>query len=294
MQLGQKITANLEVSEQTFKGVGGLAIFTRSWRPVTQPAWRRRHCARVQLSQRSVRLGGRTIGGGRLRGLRDRPPWTRQIRRRAIHVDKFGDYVDDLATFIQRAKVCEPSLPVFLFGHSAGGVIASLYAVGHQSGLAGLISESFAFELPAPAFALSALKGISYLAPHLRVLKLKNEDFSRDPEVVQSMNRDPLIANENQTAKTVAELIRADERLRTKFPGVTLPLLILHGTMDKAAKPSGSQFFYDTAGSRDKTLRLYDGAYHDPLNDVGRETVAADLVSWVEAHLPKGSDAKEA
>src|SRR6202042_2499445 len=103
----------------------------------------------------------------------------------------------------------------------------------------GLISESFAFELPAPAIALSVLKGISYLAPHLRVLKLKNEDFSRDPEVVKSMKQVPLIANENQTAKTVAELIRADERLRTDFPHVTVPLLILHGTKDKAAKPSG-------------------------------------------------------
>ena len=64
---------------------------------------------------------------------------------------------------------------------------------------------------------LVALKGLSRIAPHLRVLKLKNEDFSRDPQVVDSMNRDPLIAGENETAKTVAELIRADERLRVGF-----------------------------------------------------------------------------
>jgi len=47
-------------------------------------------------------------------------------------------------------------------------------------------------------------------------------------------------------------------------------VLILHGTKDKATKPSGSQLFYDTAGSRDKTLKLYDGAFHDLLNDTDR------------------------
>ena len=69
---------------------------------------------------------------------------------------------------------------------------------------------------------------------------------------------------------------------------------LLRSRRSLSAKPSGSQFFYDTAGSSDKTLKLYDGAYHDPLNDVGKETVAADLVSWVEARLREGSDAIKA
>lgn len=67
--------------------------------------------------------------------------------------------------------------------------------------LAGLISESFSFELPAPEFALAALKGLSHVAPHTHVVALKNADFSRDPEVVQSMDDDPLIANEVQPSR---------------------------------------------------------------------------------------------
>src|SRR6185437_1594554 len=102
----------------------------------------------------------------------------------------------------------------------------------HQSELAGLISESFAFQLPAPALALAVLKGIGRIAPHLRVLKLKNADFSRDPKLVEAMNRDPLIAGENETARTRAALVRADERLKMAFANITLPLLILHGTAD--------------------------------------------------------------
>ena len=164
-------------------------------------------------------------------------------------------------------------------------MISSLYALDHRSEIAGLISESFAFELPAPSFALAALKGLSRIAPHLRVLKLKNEDFSRDPKIVDSMNRDPLIAGENETAKTVAELIHADERLRVEFPRITLPLLILHGTRDRAARAEGSRFFADTAGSKDKTLKLYDGAYHDLLNDIGNETVVTDVLGWIQARL---------
>ena len=125
--------------------------------------------------------------------------------------------------------------------------------------------------MPAPDFALAVLKGLSHVAPHAHVLKLKNEDFSRDPAVVRAMNADPLIANEVQPTQTVAEMVRADERLKKEFPLITLPVLILHGTADKATKPSGSQLFYDKAGSTDKTLKLYEGHFHDLLNDVGKE-----------------------
>jgi alpha-beta hydrolase superfamily lysophospholipase len=85
---------------------------------------------------------------------------------------------------------------------------------------------------------------------------------------------------------TVAALVRADERLEKEFPHITLPLFILHGTVDKATVPSGSQFFYDTAGSRDKTLKLYEGHFHDLLNDYGKEAVMADIKGWIDRRLP--------
>ena len=99
-----------------------------------------------------------------------------------FYVENFADYVSDLATLIKLAKSREPGLPVFLLGHSAGGVISCVYALDHQAELAGLICESFAFQVPAPDFALAVLKGLSHIAPHAHVLKLKNKDFSRDPE----------------------------------------------------------------------------------------------------------------
>jgi alpha-beta hydrolase superfamily lysophospholipase len=276
-----------EATEGTFKGVGGIAIFTRSWRPSGKPRgvviishgfnshsgqyfWVAEQFLNAGLTVYALDHRGRGKSGGE-----------------RFYVEKFADYVNDLATFIQFAKSQEPGLPIFLLGHSAGGVVSCQYAAQHQAELAGLICESFAFQVPAPDVVLAVLKGLSHLAPHAHVLKLKNEDFSRDPKVVETMNNDPLIAGESQPAETVAEMVRADEQLKNEFRLITLPLLILHGTQDKATKPSGSQLFYDTAGSSDKTLKLYDGAFHDLLNDIDKEKVMADVLSWINSHLAK-------
>lgn len=155
-----------------------------------------------------------------------------------------------------------------------------------STGLAGLICESFAFKVPAPNFALAIIKGLSAIAPRLPVLKLKNKDFSRDPKAVAALDNDPLTHKEIQPAITVAALVRADERLKREFPRIKIPVLILHGTADKATIPAGSQFFYDTVGSKDKTLKLYEGHFHDLLNDIDKEKVLDDIKSWIAARLP--------
>jgi alpha-beta hydrolase superfamily lysophospholipase len=265
------------VNEETFIASNGLNIFFRSWRPqatargvvVIVPGfnshsgyyeWVAEQLTAENLAAYAVDLRGR----GRSDGER-------------FYVEQFAEYVGDVSALVTLAKSRHPGLPVYLLGHSAGGVISCIYTLENQSELAGLICESFAFHVPAPDFALAVFKGLSHVAPHAHVLHLKNEDFSRDPKVVQTMNEDPLIAHETQPTQTLAEMVRADERLKAEFPRITLPVLILHGSADKAAKPSGSQFFYDTAGSPDKTLKLYDGGFHDLLNDTDRQMVMSDV-----------------
>jgi acylglycerol lipase len=267
----------------------GLKIFFRSWRPSTTargavvivPGFNSHSGYYAWVAERLTAVGHATYavdlrGRGRSDGER-------------FYVDTFADYVSDITALMDVVKSRNPGLPVFLLGHSAGGVLACLYTLDHPSALAGLICESFAFQTPAPDFALAVLKGLSHVAPHAHVLRLKNEDFSRDPQVVAAMNSDPLIAHETQPTKTVAELVRSDERLKEEFGRITLPLLILHGTADKAAKSSGSQLFYDRAGSTEKTLKLYEGHVHDLLNDLGKETVMTDITAWIEARLPSGA-----
>ena len=271
--------------EETFSGRGGYRIFMRSWRPGQAPRGVvvichgvNSHGGQYQWAAEQFVAGGFAVYALDLRG-------RGQSEGPRFYVDDIADYTQDLGRLVEIAKQREPGMPVFLLGHSAGGVVSCTYALDHQSELAGLICESFAFKVPAPDFALAIIKGLSRIAPKLPVLKLKNEDFSRDPEAVRALNADPLIAGEIQPAKTVAALVRADERLKREFPRITLPVFIMHGTADKATVPSGSRFFFDTAGSKDKTLKMYDGHAHDLLNDIGKEQVMADMRAWIDARI---------
>jgi acylglycerol lipase len=273
------------MKESTFKGGGGLNIFTRSWKPEGKPRgvvvivpglnshsgqylWVGEQFAAKDLAAYAIDLRGR----GRSEGER-------------YYVEKMEDYTDDVATLVRTAKSENQGLPVFVLGHSVGGVVSCVYTLDHQSEIDGLICESFAYDLPVPEIALLFIKGLSYITPHTHVFPLKNEVFSRDPLVVESMNNDPLIQGESQPAQTSKVIIDAASRLNEEFPLIKLPVLILHGTDDKATNPKGSQFFYDTAGSTDKTLKLYEGHYHDLLNDIDKEIVMADINDWIDARV---------
>jgi alpha-beta hydrolase superfamily lysophospholipase len=271
--------------EETFSGRGGYRIFMRSWRPVQAPRGVvvichgvNSHGGQYVWAAEQFVAGGLAVYSLDLRG-RGKSEGPR------FHVDDIADYTQDLGRLVEIARQREPDLPVFLLGHSAGGVVSCTFALDHQNELAGLICESFAFKVPAPDFVLAIIKGLSRIAPKLPILKLKNEDFSRDPEAVRALNADPLIAGEVQPAMTVAALVRADERLKREFPRITLPVFIMHGTADKATLPSGSQFFFDTAGSKDKTLKMYEGHAHDLLNDIDKEQVMADMLAWIDARI---------
>lgn len=274
------------MKESSFAGVGGLKIFTRSWLPEGNPRgvmilihgfnahsgymiWPAEQFAANGLACYALDLRGR----GKSEGER-------------FYVEKFSDYLEDVDKLVRIAKSENPGLPVYVLGHSAGGVIATSYVFEHQAEIAGLICESFAYDVGLPDALELILKGISHLTPHLHVFSLKNADFSRFPEFVEAMNNDPLIANESQPAETAAEMLKAADRLTENFPKFTVPVLIIHGTADHVTQPAGSQRFYDMAGSTDKTLKLYENHYHDLLNDVDREIVMADIQSWIDQRLP--------
>ena len=193
------------------KTPGGLNIFFRTTRPgqnargvlIIVPgfnahsgyyAWAAEQLAATGFAVYAVDLRGRGNSDGE-----------------RFYVNDFDDYVSDVASVVALAKSREPGLPIFLLGHSAGGVVSCLYVLEHQSEIAGLISESFAFQLPAPGFVLSAFKGISHLAPHAHILHLKNETFSRDPDVVRAKalaraRAGRLIADQEQ-GKTAASAV---------------------------------------------------------------------------------------
>jgi acylglycerol lipase len=271
--------------EETIQGTGGK-LFVRSWQPAGKPRGViaichgfNSHGGQYLWTAEQFATDGYAVYALDLRG-RGKSDGER------FYVTNVNEYTSDLGAMIKLAKSREAGLPVFLLGHSAGGVIASSYALDNQSELAGLICESFAFRVPAPEFALNAIKGLSYIAPRLPVLTLKSKDFTRDPKALEALNNDPFIKGEVQPAITVAALWRADQRLTKEAGKVTLPIFILHGTEDKATSPAGSQLFHDTVGSKDKTLKLYPGYFHDLLNDIGKESVIKDIKEWIAKRSP--------
>jgi alpha-beta hydrolase superfamily lysophospholipase len=278
-------TGIVSAREEKIGGPGGRRIFVRSWRPDPPARAVVAICHGVNShSGYYLWAAERLIERGFAVYALDLPGRGQSDGER-FYIESIDEYIQAVDGLVELAKSRESGLPLYLLGHSAGGVISCVYTLEHQPKLAGLICESFAFQVAAPDFALQVVKGLSHIAPHIHILRLKNEDFSRDPGTVKFMNEDPLIAGEVQPTATVAALVRADERLEREFPLITLPVFILHGTADKATNPKGSQFFYDTAGSKDKTLKLYEGHAHDLLNDFDRDKVMADIISWIEERL---------
>ncbi|HMQ92643.1 MAG TPA: alpha/beta hydrolase [Amaricoccus sp.] len=280
------------MKEEDFTSSGNMRIHMRSWLPEApravvvichgvnshsgQHAWTAEQFSGRGIAAYAVDLRGRGLSDGE-----------------RFYVENVSDYVDDLLGLVRIARSRHPGLPLFLLGHSAGGVVSCTLALDHQDEIDGLICESFAFQVPAPGFALAAIKGLSHIAPRLGVLSLKMKDFTRDPVALARLEADQLTKNESQPAATVAALVRADERLHDNFDKITLPVLILHGTEDKATVCHGSEFFHAQAGSEDKTLKIYEGHFHDLLNDIGKEVVFADIMGWLEARLPAFGSQRE-
>ncbi|NUP10937.1 MAG: alpha/beta hydrolase [Polyangiaceae bacterium] len=276
------------MNETMIEGVGGLKLFLRSWKPqgparavIVAVHGFKSHAGYYDWPAERLQERGFAIYAFDLRG-------HGRSEGERLYAEKVTEFTGDVDIVVKRARAENPGLPVFILGHSAGGVISCMYVLEHQEELAGFICHSFAHEVPAPDFALAVLKGLSHIAPHAHVLKLDDEGFSRDPKVVERMKTDPLIPQIGYPSLTVAELVRADDLLKREgFARIKLPVLILHGTADKVTLPSGSQRFARDGGSADKTLHLYEDYAHDLFNDVGRERPMADVIEWLTARLPR-------
>jgi acylglycerol lipase len=161
-----------KVREEKIDSTKGIQIFVRSWQPPVEPRavvvichGVNSHSGQYLWAGEQLMAAGWSVYALDLRG-RGRSDGER------FYVEDVADYASDVAATIALAKSRHPGLPVFLLGHSAGGVTSCVYVLDHQSELAGFICESFAFQVPAPGFALAAIKAVSHIAPRLPVLKL--------------------------------------------------------------------------------------------------------------------------
>ena len=168
-----------------------------------------------------------------------------------------------------------------------GGEIALDYALDHQDVLAALVLSAPAV-LPGDDISpllMKVAKVIGKLVPGLPGQKLSSASISRDPAVVKAYDEDPLVFRGALTAGIGGAMLRTMDTFPSRLPSLKLPLLVLSGTDDKLVNPEGAELVDRLAGSTDKTLKMYDGLYHEVFNEPEKELVLGDLTDWLKAHL---------
>ena len=203
-----------------------------------------------------------------------------------VWIDSFDDYLDDLDVFAKRVAARESGKPIFLFGHSMGGAIVTLYTLKVRPPLDGLILSGPALKRGSDisGFLAGVTRFLGTVAPKLAVLDLENRWFSRDPKVVADMNTDPLVYNKPGPARTAAQLLGAMSCIQDREATLDVPVLVMHGTADRLTNPDGSKELAARARTADKTLKLYEGYYHDLLHEPDRAIVLGDMERWLDAH----------
>ena len=202
-------------------------------------------------------------------------------------IERFSDYTDTLGIFSGMVREWQPGKPIFILGHSMGGLITSTYLLDHQDEFQGAILSAPAIKPGGDISGATIAVGkiISRILPKMGVLALDDSGISRDPAVVQAYRADPLVFQGKTPARLGAEMLGAMQRVTDAASTITLPILILQGTGDMLVNPSGAQILYDKVGSTDKTLELYDGLYHELHNEPERDVMFADVEAWLAARV---------
>ena len=204
------------------------------------------------------------------------------------YISHFGQFADDLGDLVQLARSEHELQKVFLLGHSLGGAIALDYALraGNQENLRGLILSSPAIEVPASTKnrLLKATAGIlSKLTPGAVLdTMLPQAALSHDADTIAAYRTDPLVHGKASILMGHA-LFHVSKHFYAEANQLTIPVYLFHGTADTITSPEGTKKFFEKLTTADKTLNLYEGLYHETMNELpaDREKVLKDLVEWI-------------
>jgi acylglycerol lipase len=279
-----ELPEGVERRAETFTGAGGVELFSQSLRPRDGEvrAVLVIHHGLKDHGDRYTAFATRLAGAGYAVYTMDMRGHGRSAGQRVV-AGRFDDYVDDLSSFVERVRAHEPDRPVFVLGHSLGGLITTLYAMERQPPIHGIILSAPAISSAEPVLGIGLIRTIGAIAPGAPLFGVENADFSSSRTVVEGMDRDPLIHQDPAPISTAAAMLGAWQRVWAGAGRLTTPLLALHGTADLLTAPAGSRELVARAGSADRTLEIYDGLHHDLLNEPDSEQVAADIVAWMDA-----------
>ena len=202
-------------------------------------------------------------------------------------IDRFEDYIGPLTIYLNMVKAWQPGKPIILFGHSLGGLIAVYYLLDHQAEFKGAVISAADITIPKNISPLTVTMGniISSISPKTGGMALDATRISRDPEVVKAYVNDPLVFHAKTPARLAAEMLKAMLRVTAELGKITLPFITVQGSADELVAPGDAQLLYDKASSKDKTIKVYEGFYHEVFNEPGRAIVLNDVEVWLRAHV---------
>ena len=203
------------------------------------------------------------------------------------YIERFSYYIDDLQTFFNLVRTENPNTKIFMVGHSMGSTISIDYALEHQSELQGLIISGTTLKLGSSISKAAILmaKILSVLMPKMGVSALDPGGISRDPAVVAAYVNDPLNYTGKLSARFGVELLKTMEMLQSGLSEINLPILIMQGSQDRISDPASSKLLFDGVSSKDKTMKIYEGFYHEIFNDPERQQVFSDMEAWIKTRV---------
>lgn len=189
-----------------------------------------------------------------------------------------------------RKVLRDQPLPVFLMGHSLGGLVTASSVALDPSELRGVILSSAAVNLTGHLSTRLAARVLARIAPNTGVPHPSGEPtvLSRVPEVVEGVKQDPLMFHGKMPARVAASAMARDRANWRLYGRWTVPTLVLHGTADRATDPQGSKRLSETIAAQDKTLHLVEGGYHELLNDLDADKTLEVILHWLRDRMPRG------
>ncbi len=203
------------------------------------------------------------------------------------YVERFQDFTVTLKIFFDMIRDQQAHNPIFLVGHSMGGLISAAYLLAHQQELVGAVLSGPGIKVPddtSPALIFMG-KLLSVILPKVGIVQLEADGVCRDPAVVDAYINDPLVHTGKITARLGAEMLKTMQTVTQAANKISLPIMIIQGGADRLIDPSGAQLLYDSVSSEDKTIKIYDGLYHEVFNEPEHEQVLQDVAQWLDAHL---------
>jgi len=203
------------------------------------------------------------------------------------HVLAFDRYLRDFKIFRDDTVARFPGQKIFLLGHSLGGLIAVHYALAHPADFDCLVLSSAALKVKIEASPLKLALGrfFSKVIPGLSMSNgLDPNMISHDPEVVKKYIDDPLV-HDRVSARWYTSFISAIAEAQARAGEMKMPALVMQSGEDRLVDPEGAREFFQKLGSPDKTLKYWEGFYHEMFNEVEKAKVYQFLLDWLEKHL---------